>query len=256
MKEQQLIDIQDTLLEASKQFLLDRGFVTGVAYLVTYKGCEDGATESGQFGLMYPDLKDLVKTVRTEDQSYTILAIDMEPDDFELLGQFCHMFKDSESQEKMKTTILESLELAKSLFGLDEKLASTITLNTLLDNFQADRKDITAMMLNRLCESTKAFAVIHNTEAFSLKVDNEKDRERFNRNLRDDPDSVEVLMSAMECHDFRRIINVPIVREPPAPGQKRDSGKILSFGDPDISLTKNGTVEAGGRFMNMLEKVD
>lgn len=245
MTEKQLIGIQDGLFETSRTRLLEVGHTYQVGFLITGLGCEDGALEGGKFSLM-----PLSSTgeMPEDGNGYSIMMIDMQPNDEVLLHQFIHNMPHTLEQIK------KAIAVGMTVFGFTEEEAYTHTLNTILDINKADRKDIVAWMIRQLCEKSKAFAFIHNSEGYSVETDSPEERKKYEKVLEEDPRSKEVLFSNMECYGFNRHIKVFINREPAPPGGRRDSGKILSFSEVDVIYDKE--CRGKGRFMDLLAPVD
>lgn len=250
MDEAQLIHIQDHFFEISKQILLSEGRLMPVAFVVTDGSCVDNALEDNTFQIEALDDKDLFKAMPADARA--ILMVPMLHTDKELLFHLTKLVPQLE--EHFKT----ALQVGRTVFKLTEEQLFTHTLQAALDVMRIGRKDVQSAILRSLCEKVKAFAVIFNSEAYSVDLRKEGQAPvDFSKSLQDDPTSIESLTSQMETSSFKRMVLANIKREKDAPGAPRDSGKVLGFEDRPEMLDREGSEEKlSGRFIDLLQPVN
>lgn len=110
-------------------------------------------------------------------------------------------------------------------------------------------KDIVATFLVKLCERTKAEAIVKIDEVWMLDESKRDKGVPFvppRGSLADDPRATEAICATLECRSFARTVRLPYVRT------KRGTGKVTDFGEPMAMDTRDEGVEIKGRFMSLL----
>jgi hypothetical protein len=150
--------------------------------------------------------------------------------------------------------VLPQLLMFGQAMGVDPDAAYMHVMRPFLAHTGLDEKDVVAATMRQICEKVEAFACIFQSEAWQRSYEERAD---IPDDLSEDAQSVEVVISSMETHDFARMITVPIQRKRPRHTKERDAGKIVGFGDAiecvDSAGDKNVLQGRLVRFLKPLE---
>jgi hypothetical protein len=249
MKEEQLKAIQDSLFELGQKFVLEEGECPQLGFMITGAGSEEGILDgSKKFGLV--QIEGQGEEIKPEEKAYSVVAVNMQPPDEQLLQHYIGLAPDSEP------FIMQLLKDGMEIFGLSEAKAIHHTLNVLLQRAGGNRKDLVAVMVRELCEKSKAFAFIHVVQLYSLMLDSPEERKNHPADLSEDPASKEVLVATMETYNFYRTLKAAIKREPDASGAARDTGKVVGLVDFDENIHRGDFSQKGFRFSGVLSPAD
>ncbi len=224
MTEEELTNIQNIYFDNAVDILIRGDDIPSIGYMFARAGREDGILEDGNFKL------EIVKTTEKDtddDEGYSMIAVNMVPDDEELLGHMISIFPN------LGDEIAQMMDKGKRIFGLSEEEVIGTAVTSILKVNNINRGDIVAHVVKNLCKVTKAFAFMHISAAYQIPLEGPQER-------------TECIMSSLEGHNFRRLITAPIIRSSP------DDGKIISVGQKEEQVN----YQAGGRFASLLQTVD
>jgi len=232
--------VQNVFVEGSKTLLLRDGHLRYTGFVITHYKSLDKLFESG-YGYAFIDPKDVVRD--TKDDAITALIIDLSMNWKKLYHAVVTVFPQTEK------TLAPLLAI-----GLEAKVDDPYKrlMRPFMSATQTDVKDVVAATMRQICERTSAFASIFQSEAWVRHVWPDENRDEIPDSLREDPKSVEVIVSSMETYEFARLVTVPIKRAPSA--EKRDGGKIEGFGEPTETIDQPGDDNVlDGRMMRFLK---
>ena len=213
--------LQDNFVETSKKILLETRRLPSVGFVVTMHKHVEKLFESG-YGIEFLDPK--TACVRdVHDDAIATLIVDLGMSWKKLYHAVLTVFPKTQD-------VLPKLLALASAIDVDDPYMRL--MRPFMSANQLDEKDIMAATMRQICDKVDAFASIFHSEAWLREARREEIDEIYKNSpggLADDAKSVEVLISAMETHDFARMITVPILRE--TSKTKRDGGKITGFGE-------------------------
>ena len=160
---------------------------------------------------------------RGEKGNSAVLVVDLSTDPKKLYHAALNVFP------QLRDVLPELLEMGRSM-GVDDVYLRT--MRPFMKVTGMEDKDIIAATMRHICDKADAFASIMQSEAWIRAIEPDK-VDDLPRHFKDDPKSVEVLISAMETYEFARMLTLPIHRKASKPNEKRDAGTITGFGDLD-----------------------
>ena len=221
--------MQDGFLAQAKVLLLEQSGLRPVGFVITLHKHVDKLFDSG-WGVEFIDPKSCLRD--PEDDNVAILIVDLAMDWKKLYHAVLNVYPQTQS------LLPGLLEMGKGIVGDDAYMRVT---RAFLKSAELVEKDVSSAMLCWICEKVDAFACVMQSEAWMRHTEPSEDLEQLrkiaSRGLGQDQKSIEVIYSAMETHDFARMITTPIHREP---SKERDDGKILGFGESTETLDTPG----------------
>jgi hypothetical protein len=220
--------MQDNFLETSKKIIQEEGRLRPMGFVVTLHKHIEKLFESG-YGVEFIDPKDCLRDAH--DDRVTTLVIDLLMDWKRLYFAVMKVFPQTRG-------VLPQLLVLGEEVGVDDPYKRI--MRPFLEATQMNEKDVIAATMKHICGEVNAFAAILHTEAWLRMIDRRSEdaariaEEANTKGLAQDQASIEVVLSILEAHDFARTITVPVHRGAPDNPNKRDSGKVLGFGDPTV----------------------
>jgi hypothetical protein len=236
--------IQDDHLNAAKAMLTDLGFVAPIGFVFTNRGQVDNLFQGG-WGIQFIQQKQVFSYDRMEKAEMVGLALDFSMD--------CERMYEAliRSSPKAAEVLVPLVEVGKRM-NIDDLYVRT--MRSFMQATNVDEKDIIAMTMRSVCEKVDAFGAMHISEAYLKQMDHRP--YGGPGDLARDLTSTEVIICSMETREYVRMLALPILREPPKEGEKRDSGKVIGFGEVQEQLSRfddpNCVVE--GRLVRFLKQ--
>ncbi len=241
--------IQDENFSIAKRIMTEVGRVLPMGFVLTRRDETDKLFESG-WGIEFLDPKQLITHDKMGGHEMVGLMLNLAMDWKAMYEAVIRI------SDKAREFLVPAVEMAKH-FKIDDPYMRT--MRPFMDATNTDEKDIVSATMRAICEKVDAFAAMHVSEAWMAEPKPGITREDLPNDLSEHPDSVEVVHCVMETREIVRMLAIPILREPPKAGERRDSGKLLGFGEVKEQVVRLGDPEVTAigrltRFLKPLEK--
>lgn len=232
---------QDGLIESARIRLRKDGEIMPLVWILTYAE------------LVPQDLRDQCKPIEkrgqlwVSDDRFSILVLPISHD-FKHLRRMLWEISDEPSRERM--AIIESV--APRVPGYTPDKLDRILVQSVLKAQDWDPKDIVASYIRRMLERSNAVAYVKNMDGYTLHQvappGSTKDEAVKNapKSLEHEPSASEALISLLEHAEGCRMVMHPYHR------RQRNTGKLKSWGNRQVTFTPRGSDDLSGRFMWML----
>jgi len=240
MTNDELKELQNTIVESSKQIVIADGHMVELGIVITKQSNVD-AIFNGGFSIEYLDISD---TFKPPSDGIAVLVVDIASDAKKLFSAACSLYPHISDKLKL------ALEKARTIFGIPESDTHRQVMRHFMEVTGTSYKDIIAGTIRRICQKVNAFAALMVSGAWMLSLEEEINEDTdIPDNVSDNPNSKEVIMCSMDALEFRRMLCAPILR---APSEK----SIIGFDETEETIdNKDGESPLEGRFLEFLNPV-
>jgi hypothetical protein len=247
--------LQDTHVEAAKKILLEDGHLRMLAFVCTSMDSVRSAKLGTSATLKDMETMEPIVSSANSDglpNGMGMIGVPMESNEA-MLDMVLALWPD-------RAYIMHLAVRAGRELGLEEQEVYEKAMNAWFKATKVDEKDLACRYVRWLAEKVDAHAVMHVSEAWMAKSVTNMEYRAYKadpkkHSLEHDTKSIESIKVSIDTHEFRRLVMVPFEREPPAKGAARDSGKVVSFGEPEIITTEGQGLELlAGRMIAFLAR--